>query len=111
MPSVASEQFIEEYGKDIAGGSDEGGMEALLSKRPRAGEKRKPPPPLPHWTPAMVGKVVGQRLAAKSGRVQKLFRAADKDHSGSLSHDEFRRLLDGLNIQVRRIASRSPSRG
>ena len=82
-------------------------MEALLSKRPRTGEKRKPPPPLPHWTPAMVGKVVGQRLAAKSGRVQKLFRAADKDHSGSLSHDEFRRLLDGLNIQVRRIASRS----
>ena len=71
MPSAAAEQFIEEYGKDIAGGSDEGGMEAP-SKRPRTGEKRKPPPPLPHWTPAMVGKVVGQRLAAKSGRVRAL---------------------------------------
>ena len=50
------------------------------------------PPPmassLPHWTPELVTEALGKRLAAKGKKASVLFRAADSDRSGVLSHYE-----------------------
>ena len=63
-------------------------------------DRRRIKPRDPHWTPAMVRQVIGARLAAKGRKVGGLFRAIDKDASGTLSHAEFRRLLAGMNIAM-----------
>ena len=42
----------------------------------------------------------GARLAAKGRRVGALFRAIDKDASGTLSHAEFRGVLADLNMPM-----------
>ena len=51
-----------------------------------------------HWTPKMVTKTLGERLAAKGWKITRLFRSVDEDKSGSISHEEFRTLLARMNI-------------
>ena len=51
-----------------------------------------------HWTPKMVTKTLGERLAAKGWKITRLFSSVDEDKSGSISHEEFRTLLARMNI-------------
>ena len=63
-------------------------------------EERKPirPMPLPKWTPEAVAKTLGERLATKGMKCDLLFRRADVSGTGSLTHSEFRQLLQDMNI-------------
>ncbi len=110
--SVTYAEFLAKYGKSICGDGFEGmtvGADAnaqlpeLAAAQPGLGagaDRRVIKPRDPHWTPAMVRQVIGARLAAKGRKVGGLFRAIDKDASGTLSHAEFRRLLAGMNIAM-----------
>ena len=89
-------QFLEEYGKDIAGEGYEGMLvggrdgNAFVDKRP-----------LPHWDLAAVALALDAKLATKGGKASAIFRHYDEDKSGALSRAEFRKAIESLNIQAR----------
>ena len=93
---VSPRQFLEEYGKDIAGE----GYEGMLVGG-RAGKSFVDRRPLPRWDLAAVALALDAKLATKGGKASAIFRHYDEDKSGALSYAEFRKAIESLNIQAR----------
>ena len=54
----------------------------------------------PHWDPETLRLKLGEQLALSSGSVRKAFQRFDSDRSGSLDHEEFRKVLRVFNIEM-----------
>ena len=57
-------------------------------------------PKLPHWRPADVKRVLGQKLGDKYSSTTQAFRYLDEDKSGHLDLHEFRMLMATFNIEM-----------